>query len=255
MKNIWPVIVLIAVVITILLLRSCEPSPAPEIATEEITAETQVLEEDGTESNDTVPGNNVTEEIPEDVKPKPIQIKSHEQLMLGVVHTVKDVDVWLASYYRASEKSKRVSLYQNMDYPNRIFIIEKIDKQRVKEKISKGYGSQNYFFNVEYLNANVNLQPYFIAVYYEMEDFDKWKSIFESATHQQIREEAGLQVWGYAKGYLNPNLIYLLYTSADIDGIRELISQYDFEAAYKEAGILSSPVINYLKHLEGPDTE
>ena len=171
--------------------------------------------------------------------------KSPNQLMVGIVHSVGNKDIWVNSYYRASEESNRVAIYQNMDIPGHIFVLEKISRERIKEKIDAG--SVNYFFNVEYQEEATELEQFCIAVYYEMEDFEKWKEIFASEELVNIRKEAGLKVWAYARGYIDPTMIYLLFTTADLEPIYDLIDVYAFKRAYDDAGVLKDPELHFLE--------
>jgi len=262
MEKIRAVLIIIVVSVAyFLLVRSCISSfssfssDQSEAVAEETTPEFLVDIVAEPEPGVSTPADTPDDQMNEEKESEPIneQAKTTGKLMVGIVHTVKDLGIWVKSYYSASDKNKRVALYQNMDKPRHIFILERITSKRIEEKIAAG--SVHNFFNVEYQNESTELEKFCIAVYYEMENYDKWKTIFKSDELVKIRKDVGLKVWAYARGYKDPKQIYILFTTSDLEPIYDLIDLDAFKRAYEEAGVLKDPELHYLEQIQAPDSD
>ena len=254
MKTRSVLIILVILISVSLLVRSCFFNDTAVQEEETALSPVETMDESATAVSPPKTEEREEREEREEADPAPeTPPRSPDQLMVGIVHSVGDKDIWVNSYYRASEESNRVAIYQNMDIPGHIFVLEKISRERIKEKMDAG--SVNYFFNVEYQEEETELEQFCIAVYYEMEDFEKWKEIFASEELVNIRKEAGLKVWAYARGYTDPNMIYLLFTTTDLEPIYDLIDLNAFKRAYEDAGVLKDPELHFLELIPPPKSE
>lgn len=236
------------VAIIYLIARSCESSDTAirdtEIANTEEADNTPELS--GNLERDSIPE---IEEVIDEPPSKPLVVGEHNRLLLGIVHSIDDLDSWMSSYVHNREEETRMAVYQNIDEEGHVFVLEQVEVADVEAFMEKGYGPQTYFFNAEYLNTEVGFEPYAIAVSYDIEEFSKWKDVFDSESVVTKRSEAGLNVWGYASGFLNPKRMYVLYTANSIEVFRKHMARFDLEFLKEEAGITSDLSVTFLRRL------
>lgn len=84
-------------------------------------------------------------------------------------------------------------------------------------------------------------QKYRMMVTHEVEDYEKWKEVFDQ--HAPERREAGLELIGIGRNHDNPDEISVMLAFDDMDSARLFAESQDLKEAMDEAGVIGSPTI------------
>jgi len=84
-----------------------------------------------------------------------------------------------------------------------------------------------------------------LIVTHKVGDFASWKSKFDADETNRIH--AGLRVKGLYQSIEDPNEVTLVSEAEDIEKVKALFSNPDFQKVMQEAGVVSEPQIKMLK--------
>ena len=98
---------------------------------------------------------------------------------------------------------------------------------------------------MKYMSSDENNDTYRLAINHEVEDFETWKEIFDADTDR--RAEAGLTLLGMATGADNPNLVYMMFATSDIEPAKEMLANPEMKEVMEDAGVISEPQATFWK--------
>ena len=81
----------------------------------------------------------------------------------------------------------------------------------------------------------------------KVENFDKWKTIFNS--REEFRTNAGLKLVKLFHSVEDKNEIHWLFEVNDIDTVRELMESDELKQAQKEAGVIGQVNYTFLNNI------
>ena len=170
----------------------------------------------------------------------------------SVVHEVEDFDGWLAAYEEMSDPETRGSVYRSMENPNLIAVFgpttghEAAKEMSMSDQLKTNMSTagvtsdpQFTYFDIKWLSDETHTQEYRVLVSHEVADFAKWKEAFDS--DEARRTEAGLSLTGMATGADNPNMVYMMFATADPSVMEEMMAAEDMKQVMEDAGVTSEP--------------
>ena len=84
----------------------------------------------------------------------------------------------------------------------------------------------------------------FVLVRFSVEDFEKWKTVFEhSATLRKAAGSRGVRAFTKAD---SPNEVTILGDYADLETVRQFFQSPELRAAQQSAGLKAPPEVTFL---------
>jgi len=186
-----------------------------------------------------------------------------QETAYGITHSVTNYEEWYKVYEKTSDPAGRVGIIVSLDDPNVITVFEWsesheaakewLNSEELKEAMSKAGVSSDpeiVYYDMKYMSSDENNDPYRLAINHEVEDFDTWKEKFDADDAR--RTEAGLTLLGMATGADNPNLVYMMFATSDIEPAKEMLADPEMKEVMDEAGVISEPQATFWKI---PDTD
>lgn len=90
-----------------------------------------------------------------------------------------------------------------------------------------------------------HLPPVALLLSAKLADFDKWYDVFNA--HEGLRREHGIVGHHVNRDRDDPNLLYLYFAVADVEGARRFLASDEIKQVMKEAGVLTPPQVTWLK--------
>jgi len=181
--------------------------------------------------------------------------------VVGVVHEVTDFAKWEKAYTEKSDPQARIGYIQSIDDPNLVAVFEftkshdaakaRFEDPEFKQVMADaGVKSKPVltFYDMKYLRSEKSPDPYRIALNHKVKDYATWKKAFDS--DEQRRKEAGLTLIGMATAPDDPNLVYMMFATADLDGAKEMLASNELKKVMEEAGVIGKPNVMFWKAIE-----
>jgi hypothetical protein len=83
-----------------------------------------------------------------------------------------------------------------------------------------------------------------LLVRHKVEDFDRWKAVFDS--HAAAQQEAGLRVKHVLRNIDDPGEVFLLFEVDDLDRARAFVTAPAVPGAQQASGVIDEPDIVFL---------
>lgn len=173
---------------------------------------------------------------------------------VGVFHRVSDVDSWNAAYNELSDSEARIVVLTSNDDPNLLAVFEWTEGHEAAKAF---YGSDDFKnmtdsvgvegeMDIVYYDVQaVDDQPaltYVLAASHEVEDYDAWKVKFDEDS--DARSNAGIKFEALATDADNPNMVYLMFSTNDLDAAMEMFESDDLKQKMEDAGVKGEPVMS-----------
>ncbi len=175
-----------------------------------------------------------------------------QETAYGITHSVTNYEEWYKVYAETSDPEGRLGIVVSMDDPQVVTVFEWsksheaaqewLNSEELKEAMGRaGVSSEPEvtYYDMKYMNPGENTDPYRLAVNHEVEDFDTWKSHFDEDSER--RAEAGLTLLGMATSPDNPNMVYIMFATSDVERAQEFMNNPELKAVMEEAGVISEP--------------
>jgi len=181
-----------------------------------------------------------------------------QETMYGITHSVTNYEEWYKVYDETSDPARRVGIVVSLDDPNVITVFEWsksheaaqewLNSDELKEAMGQAGVSSDpeiVYYDMKYMSSDENNDPYRLAINHEVEDFDAWKEKFDSDTDR--RAEVGLTLLGMATGVDNPNMVYMMFATSDIEPAKEMLANPEMKEVMEDAGVISEPQATFWK--------
>ncbi len=175
---------------------------------------------------------------------------------MSVVSSVEDYAAWREVYDRVSDPKSRISVYQDVDDPNLIVVFElttshsdakeAFASDKMKDAMKEARVSSEpvfTYYDMKYMNPDNPSGQYRVGIAHEVKDFDSWKVAFDNDIDR--RKEAGLTLAGMATDPENGNMVYIMFVTDDLDGIKSMLENPDMKKVRDEAGVVSEPTVQF----------
>ena len=90
--------------------------------------------------------------------------------------------------------------------------------------------------------------PFILATRHTVEDYEKWKTHFDS--HTDVRKSAGEQSYQIFHAAGDPNDLVLLFEWDSLDHFKEYLQSEELRASLGESGVVTEPQIIFLERVE-----
>ncbi len=194
----------------------------------------------------------MTEEVVEEVEEPAAQIIT----LIAVEHKVADYDVWYAGYLENSDPESRIGILINMDDESLIHVAEKtsghdaarerLNSDEMKATMAElGVTSEPTirYLNIVEMNKDEMKDPYRVALWHTVSDFDAWKVKFDEDTDR--RTEAGMSLLGLGTVDGEDNMVFMMFSVADVEKVKEMLADPALKEKMEEAGVTSKPEASY----------
>ncbi len=174
---------------------------------------------------------------------------------VGVFHDVEDVAAWTTAYEALSDPEGRIVVLTGNENANRLAVFEWTENHETAREF---FGAEEFknmtdsvgvvgeinvvYYDVQAVDDEPAL-PYVIAISHEVADFDAWKTDFDS--HAEWRADKGFKFEAMGTSPDNPNMVYLMFSTSDLDAAKEAMGSEDLQQKMMEAGVLGEPNISY----------
>jgi hypothetical protein len=172
---------------------------------------------------------------------------------VAVTHAVRDYDHWLEVYKDVSDPESRLSILASPDDPHLITVFEltkshaaaktEFDSDMIKKAMEEGGVTSEpviRYYDIKFRTSESSDKTYRLGVSHEVEDFDRWKKIFDEDHH--IRHKAELELRAISVDADNPNMVNIMFATNDIGKAKEVINSDELRKRMQEAGVRSEPV-------------
>lgn len=85
----------------------------------------------------------------------------------------------------------------------------------------------------------------YIFVSHKVKDFNKWKEVYDS--HNETRNEFGLETTKIFRSVYEPDNIHVLVSSPSVETFEEFSEKGDLKGIMEKAGVTGEPVFNFLQ--------
>ncbi len=199
--------------------------------------------------------NEESDEATEEMAAEEAPVYSGETAV-GVVHSVADFGVWKEAYEKVSNPDGRIAIYENVDNPGEIVVFElttshadskaMFSSSEMKEDMENaGVTSEPVitYYDMKYMNSEDTDARYRVAIQHEVSDYAAWRTIFDD--DESRRTEAGLELRGLATDPDNANLVFMVFSTDDLEGVKSMLNDPDLKAKMEEAGVISEAIVTY----------
>ena len=176
--------------------------------------------------------------------------KYSKETAVGVFHKVNDVAVWTPAYEADSDPDARINVLASQDDPNMLAVFQWTEShqaakdmfasERLKSVMdSAGVTGEVEFqyYDVVYVNEEDTDPSYFIAASHEVSDFASWKETFDA--DEPNRKENGLVLEGLGTSSDNANIVYMFFSTNDLDKAMGMLTSDDLKKVMEDAGVIS----------------
>ncbi|MEP1094406.1 MAG: hypothetical protein ABJG78_04820 [Cyclobacteriaceae bacterium] len=180
--------------------------------------------------------------------------KYSQKTAVGVFHDVEDVANWTAGYEALSDPEARINVLTNSENPMRLAVFLWTENHRsAKEYFESDQFRSDadsigvvgeigvVYYDVKELSDQPAL-PYVITVGHEVSEFDAWKIAYDADADS--RKNAGLKFEALATGADNPNMVYLMFSTSDLEASMAMMGSEELRLKMAEAGVLGAPQVS-----------
>ena len=170
-----------------------------------------------------------------------------------MTHKVKDYKEWLKVYADRSDPDSRLSIFASPEDPNLITIFELTNSH---EAARNAFSSQQFaevmrdegvtsepifnYYDIRFRESGKTNKLYRLGVSHEVQDYEKWKKIFDE--DEPVRARANLELRAISTNAENPKMVNIMFATDDIDKAKEVINSDELRKRMTEAGVRSEPV-------------
>jgi len=86
-----------------------------------------------------------------------------------------------------------------------------------------------------------------MIVHSKVEDFEKWKSVFEE--NSNFRKEAGAQSHRVFQDAQDPNKLTIMFEWESVEKAKEFFRSEEVKQKMKEAGVIEDPQIHFINEV------
>ncbi len=208
-------------------------------------------------------GESSEETASEETSAEEASSKYSMETSVGVFHDVEDVAKWKEAYNALWEAEisgqsgmdGRIVVLTNNENPNRLAVFEWTESHEAAREMFASESFKNLtdsigvvgeigvvYYDVKELDDQPAL-PYVIAISHEVTDFEAWKTDFDS--HAEWRAEKGFKFEAMGTDPDNPNMVYLMFSTSDLDSAKEAMGSEDLQQKMMEAGVLGEPNVSF----------
>jgi hypothetical protein len=179
-----------------------------------------------------------------------------QETVVGVVHSVADLEKWTEVYEEVSDPNARISVYENVDNPSEIVVFEfTVSHEEAKAGFASdelkaameraGVNSEPVFtyYDIKYLNLEATEASYRVGISHEVMDFETWKPLFDA--DEERRAQAGLELRALATDADNANLVHIYFATDNLEPVKGMMDDPDLKAKMEEGGVVSEPVFAF----------
>ena len=176
--------------------------------------------------------------------------KYSKETAVGVFHKVNDVAAWTVGYEADSDSSARIGVWASQDDPNMLVVFQWTEShqasmdmfasERMKSVMDSAgvTGEVKYqYYDLVFNSGEGTAGTYLIAGNHEVSDFASWKESFDA--DEPMRQENGLTLEAMATSADNANLVYLFFSTNDVDKAMAMLTGDDLKKVMEEAGVIS----------------
>lgn len=182
---------------------------------------------------------------------------------VAVTHEVGDYKTWLKVYTDKSDPESRLSIFASPEDPNLITIFELTKSHKdaknafaspeFKETLlEEGVTSEPMvnFFDIKFRVTGPTTKLYRLGVTHEVDNYDKWKKIFDEDEH--VRSKADLELRAISTNADNPNMVNIMFATNDIEKAKGVINSEELRKRMTEAGVKTEPAFAVFRVPEEP---
>ncbi|MDZ4714033.1 MAG: hypothetical protein SH819_01070 [Cytophagales bacterium] len=172
---------------------------------------------------------------------------------VAVTHEVGDFKTWLLAYKSLSNPESRLSIYSSPEDPNLVTIFE-LTKSHADAKsafasaefkenlLAEGVTSDPIFnfFDVKFRALSTTPKTYRLGVSHEVEDYDRWKKIFDE--DEPTRAKANLELRAISTNAESPRMVNILFATDDFQKAKDVINSEELKKRMEMAGVKTEPV-------------
>lgn len=173
---------------------------------------------------------------------------------VGVFHAVEDVAAWTAAYESLSDPAGRIVVLTSTDDPNMLAVFEWTESHEAAKEMFQSddfvtltdsigvTGDINVvYYDIKAMDDQPPL-PSVIAISHEVVDYDAWKTVFDAEA--AWRESNGFKFEALATDADNANMVYLMFSTSDLDAAMQAMGSEDLKLKMTEAGVLGEPMVS-----------
>lgn len=84
-----------------------------------------------------------------------------------------------------------------------------------------------------------------LIVTHEVKDFDAWKAVFNAG--EEMRSKSGIHAQGVYRALDNPNMVTVVSSVSDMEGMKKLTNSPEMKQAMEKAGVISKPEVKIIQ--------
>lgn len=88
----------------------------------------------------------------------------------------------------------------------------------------------------------------YLAVQHKVRDYKSWKEVFDKFA--ETRRSGGEKSYHIMRTEKDPNNLYLMFQWDNLDHARKFFDSPELKDTMKKAGVVDTPTINFLEHLD-----
>ena len=172
---------------------------------------------------------------------------------VGITHEVADVAAWTAAYEALSDPDGRITVVASNENANLLTVFEWTESHEA----AKGFFTSDRFKAITdsigvvgeiqatyYDVKDSDDQPplgYIIGVGHEVNDYDAWKVKFDEDA--ESRSNSGMKFEALSTDADNPNMVYIMFSTDDLDGAMAMMSSDELKQKMADAGVVGEPEV------------
>ncbi len=177
---------------------------------------------------------------------------------IGVTQSVKDFAQWKQVFDSVTDPAAVLSIFASPDDPQLVTVFElthshqdakkhfhSADLMGAMDRAGVTSEPQFRYYDIKFREPGPTPKIYRVAVSHEVEDYDKWKKVFDE--DEPIRSKANLELRAISVDADDPHLVNIMFATDNIDKAKEVINSDELRRRMKEAGVVSEPLITVLK--------
>jgi len=185
--------------------------------------------------------------------------------IMAFSHEVNDWATWKSIYDEHKSMRDEASLEEldvlvNIDNPNDVMVVLRskdhesaagfADSEDLKAAMENagvaGPPNITYWDIVSSIGEEAEImQRYRLLVTHEVEDYDKWRLLFDE--DKSNRAAAGMVTLGVAKDKDNANMISIMFAFDDLDEVREFTVSEELKTKMEEGGVIGTPTFKWME--------
>ena len=180
-------------------------------------------------------------------------------------HEVDDWATWKSAYdehkYMRDEAGlEELDVLVNIDNPNDVMVVSRskdhesaasfADSEDLKAVMENagvaGQPNITYWDIVSSIGEDADItQKYRVLVTHEVEDYEKWRPLFDE--DESDRAAAGMITLGVGKDKDNANMISIMFALDDLDKAKEMMASEELKTTMQEAGVIGEPTFKWME--------